>query len=162
MSKKNINKEEKAVIYLRELEEVLEEKDMSIISTIFSVIKRSVGEDYYFDVINACCEKLLESKKVGENFDEANTVREIYSETGFTRNNVVPMLTLPREEQSYYDEDEMYIVAIRNLIFQKVFKGEDKELIAQRYSTTKEVIEEIYNEELENYIVEYKKKKYIR
>jgi len=162
MSKKIISKEEKARIYLRELEEVLDEKDMSIITTIFGVIKRSVGEDYYFDVINACCEKILESKKLGGEFEPGVAVREIYSETGFTRSEIIPILSLPREEQSYYDENEMYVTAIRNKIFKEIFSGREKEEVAKRYSTTKEIVEEIYNEELENYIVEDKTKKYTK
>lgn len=158
MSKK-VSKEEKANYYLKELKEVFNYKEMSYITTIFSVIKRSVGEDYYFDVINACCEKLLESKKIGTVFEPADTVREIYSETGFTRNNVIPIQKLTNEERLYSPDKDLYIEIMKNRIFTDVLNGKNKTIIAERYGLSEEAIEEIYTEKLALATVENKEKK---
>jgi len=158
MSKK-VSKAEKANYYLKELKEVFNDKEMSYITTIFSVIKRSVGEDYYFDVINACCEKLLESKKIGTVFEPATTVREIYSETGFTRNNVIPIQKLTNEERLYSPDKDLYIEIMKNRIFTDVLNGKNKTIIAERYGLSEEAIEEIYTEKLAQATVENKEKK---
>ena len=150
---KKINKEEKAKIYLEELEEVLGSEDLSMIKTIFGVIKRSVGEDYYFDVINACCKEVLESKKIGREFSTDETVREIYSETGI-KEQEVPMHTLSMDERLYSNDKALCAEIIRNRILSDVLHGKDKEILADRYSTTVEVIDHIYEEQLARYTVE--------
>ena len=148
-----LSKEEQANIYLRELKEVIGD-DWSTITTIFSVIKRSVGEDYYFDVINACCKEVLESKKKGINFNTDETVRGIYSETGFTRENEVPIQSLSIEEQAYSNDRELCAEIIRNRIFSDILNGKDKSILAIRYSTTEDVIDSIYTEQLAKYTIE--------
>ena len=59
---KKVNQQKKVEKYLEELKGVFSEEEISLIKTVFSVVKKSIGPDYYEDTIHNCCKELIEAK----------------------------------------------------------------------------------------------------
>ena len=78
MSKeKNKRTEKEAFAYIAELGETLTDVESSFVKSIFYMVKDQYSKDQYFDVIQMCCETLLDWKEEGlSNMELFDKMRE--------------------------------------------------------------------------------------
>ena len=168
MSKeKNKRTEKEAMAYIAELGETLTKAESSFVESIFYIVKDQYSKDQYFDVIQMCCETLLDWKEEGlSNAELFDKMREKVDLSKKKEDKVIDLkrISLRRADKKSKSTKDLQVTAelrnllnlfnmepidrIKNEIFIKKLGGADSAEIATLYHKSVSDVEAIYEERL--------------
>ena len=168
MSKeKNKRTEKEAFAYIAELGETLTDVESSFVKSIFYMVKDQYSKDQYFDVIQMCCETLLDWKEEGlSNMELFDKMREKVDLSKKKDDKVIDLkrISLRRADKKINNTSAIQATAelrnlldlfnmeptdkVKNDIFLKKLAGADSAKIAALYHKSVKEVEAIYEERL--------------
>lgn len=157
-----------AVSYISRLGEELTHKEYTFLMTAYYIVKDNYSKEQYLDVIQNCCETIFDWRDEGlSNRDLFQKIlKNIYTKVP---SEIKDCLSIHRLDKSIIDynsgNEELFDATeelrgllalfdmdamdkVKDEVFLRVLKGEDKKKLALVYHTTEENIENFYNEKL--------------
>lgn len=162
MSKK-CSEETRVINYITSLEESLTGKEIAFLKTAFYVVKDNYSQTQYFDIIQKCCEVILENRDqtIADRALFEKMLASVYVDTTKSEVEEIPFSEISsnmaareeldstnclRELLSVFDMNSMD--KVKDEIFLAVLRDKDLDKIAQTYHMTRANVVSIYEEKL--------------
>ncbi len=164
---KNKIKETEAIAYIAELGDTLTEAESSFVKAIFYMVKDQYSRDQYLDIIQTCCETLLDCKEEGlSNIELFDKMREKVDLSKKKDDKVIDLKRISLRKADKESDSTSAVQAtaelknllnlfnmepidkVKNDIFLKKLAGADSAKIAALYHKTVKDVEAIYEERL--------------
>lgn len=153
------------VSYIAKLGDTLTQKEYTFLMTVYYIVRDNYSKEQHFDVIQSCCETILSLRDSGlSNRDLFQSIlKNVYtnipkeSKEGIGLDNIAVTYGLGNEECFDATEELRGLLAlfdmdamdkVKDEIFLRVLKGEDKKKIATVYHMTEKNVEDFYEEKL--------------
>lgn len=153
------------ISYISKLGDTLTQKEYNFLMTVYYIVRDNYSIEQHFDVIQSCCETILSLRDSGLSNRDLfqNILKNVYTNVsketkeGIRLDNISVTYDFGNEEcfdataelrglLALFDMDSMD--KVKDEIFLRVLKGEDKKKLAFVYHVTEKNIEDFYNEKL--------------